>query len=114
MSERISPLAGKSAPKKLLVNVPRLVTAYFALLPDPSVTSQRVAFGTSGHRGSAFAGAFNEAHILAIAQAVCLYRRHAGTDGPLYLGMDTHALSEAAFATAIEVLAANGVETMID
>jgi phosphoglucomutase len=114
MSERISPLAGKSAPKKLLVNVPRLVTADFALLPDPSVTSQRVAFGTSGHRGSAFAGAFNEAHILAIAQAVCLYRRHAGTDGPLYLGMDTHALSEAAFATAIEVLAANGVETMID
>jgi phosphoglucomutase len=114
MSERISPLAGKSAPKKLLVNVPRLMTAYFALLPDPSVTSQRVAFGTSGHRGSAFAGAFNEAHILAIAQAVCLYRRHAGTDGPLYLGMDTHALSEAAFATAIEVLAANGVETMID
>jgi phosphoglucomutase len=90
------------------------MTAYFALLPDPSVTSQRVAFGTSGHRGSAFAGAFNEAHILAIAQAVCLYRRHAGTDGPLYLGMDTHALSEAAFATAIEVLAANGVETMID
>jgi len=114
MSERISPLAGKPVPRSLLVNVPRLMTAYFALLPDPSVTSQRVAFGTSGHRGSAFAGAFNEAHILAIAQAVCLYRRHAGTDGPLYLGMDTHALSEAAFATAIEVLAANGVETMID
>ena len=114
MSERISPLAGKPAPRKLLVNVPRLVTAYFALTPDPSITSQRVAFGTSGHRGSAFAGAFNEAHILAIAQAVCLYRRHAGTDGPLFLGMDTHALSEPAFATAIEVLAANGVETMID
>ena len=114
MSERISPLAGKPVPRSLLVNVPRLMTAYFALLPDPSVTSQRVAFGTSGHRGSAFAAAFNEAHILAIAQAVCLYRRHAGTDGPLYLGMDTHALSEAAFATAIEVLAANGVETMID
>jgi phosphoglucomutase len=82
--------------------------------PIHQITSQRVAFGTSGHRGSAFAAAFNEAHILAIAQAVCLYRRHAGTDGPLFLGMDTHALSEAAFATAIEVLAANGVETMID
>jgi phosphoglucomutase len=114
MSERISPLAGKPAPSSLLVNVPRLVTAYFALMPDPSIASQRVAFGTSGHRGSAFAAAFNEAHILAIAQAVCLYRRHAGIDGPLFLGMDTHALSEAAFATAIEVLAANGVETMID
>jgi phosphoglucomutase len=114
MSERISPLAGKPVPQKLLVNVPRLVTAYFALAPDPSIASQRVAFGTSGHRGSAFAAAFNEAHILAIAQAVCRYRRHAGTDGPLFLGMDTHALSEPAFATAIEVLAANGVETMID
>jgi phosphoglucomutase len=114
MSERISPLAGKPVPRSLLVNVPRLVTAYFALAPDPSITSQRVAFGTSGHRGSAFAAAFNEAHILAIAQAVCLYRRHARTDGPLFLGMDTHALSEPAFATAIEVLAANGAETMID
>jgi len=98
----------------LLVNIPRLVTAYFALVPDPAIASQRVAFGTSGHRGSAFATAFNEAHILAIAQAVCLYRRHAGIDGPLFLGMDTHALSEPAFASAVEVLAANGVETMID
>ena len=114
MSERISPLAGKPVPPSLLVNIPRLVTAYFALVPDPAIASQRVAFGTSGHRGSAFAAAFNEAHILAIAQAVCLYRRHAGIDGPLFLGMDTHALSEPAFATAIEVLAANGVETMID
>ena len=114
MSERISPLAGKPVPPSLLVNIPRLVTAYFALVPDPSIVSQRVVFGTSGHRGSAFAAAFNEAHILAIAQAVCLYRHHAGIDGPLFLGMDTHALSEAAFATAIEVLAANGVETMID
>ena len=114
MSERISPLAGKPVPRSLLVNVPRLVTAYFALAPDPSIASQRVAFGTSGHRGSAFAAAFNEAHILAITQAVCLYRRHAGIDGPLFLGMDTHALSEPAFVTAIEVLAANGVETMID
>src|SRR5665213_2323848 len=114
MSERISPLAGKPVPPSLLVNIPRLVTAYFTLAPDPSITAQRVVFGTSGHRGSAFGAAFNEAHILAIAQAVCLYRRHAGIDGPLFLGMDTHALSEAAFATAIEVLAANGVETMID
>ena len=114
MSERISPLAGKPVPPSLLVNIPRLVTAYFALVPDPAIASQRVAFGTSGHRGSAFATAFNEAHILAIAQAVCLYRRHAGIDGPLFLGMDTHALSEPAFASAVEVLAANGVETMID
>jgi phosphoglucomutase len=83
-------------------------------VPDPAIASQRVAFGTSGHRGSAFAAAFNEAHILAIAQAVCVYRRHAGIDGPLFLGMDTHALSEPAFATALEVLAADGVETMID
>src|ERR1051325_12024168 len=111
--ERISPLAGKQAPASLLVNVPRLVTAYFALMPDPATAAQLVAFGTSGHRGSAFAAAFNEAHILAIAQAVCLYRSRAGTDGPLFLGMDTHALSEPAFASALEVLAANGVETMI-
>ncbi|HEY5363929.1 MAG TPA: phosphoglucomutase (alpha-D-glucose-1,6-bisphosphate-dependent) [Aestuariivirga sp.] len=114
MSEHINPLAGKPAPASLLVNVPRLVTAYFTLVPDPAIVSQRVKFGTSGHRGSAFAAAFNEAHILAITQAVCLYRRHARIDGPLFLGMDTHALSESAFATAIEVLAANGVETMID
>ena len=114
MSERISPLAGKPVPRSLLVNVPRLMTAYFALTPDPAIAAQQVAFGTSGHRGSAFAAAFNEAHILAITQAVCLYRRHAGIGGPLFLGMDTHALSEAAFATAVEVLAANGVETMID
>ena len=92
----------------MLVNIPRLVTAYFALAPDPAIASQRVAFGTSGHRGSAFAGSFNEAHVLAIAQAVCLYRRHAGIEGPLFLGMDTHALSEPAFASALEVLAANG------
>ena len=98
----------------LLVNVPRLVTAYYSLTPDPDVAAQRVAFGTSGHRGSAFASAFNEAHILAIAQAVCLHRQRAGVDGPLFLGMDTHALSEPSFASAVEVLAANGVETMID
>lgn len=111
---RLSPLAGKPVPPSLLVNISRLLTAYFVLVPDPAIAAQRVAFGTSGHRGSAFAAAFNEAHILAITQAVCLYRRRVGTDGPLFLGMDTHALSEAAFATAIEVLAANGVETMID
>jgi phosphoglucomutase len=114
MSERISPMAGKPAPRAMLANIPRLVTAYFSLTPDPKVVSQRVAFGTSGHRGSALATAFNETHILAIAQAVCLYRRNAGITGPLFLGMDTHALSEAAFATAIEVLAANDVEVMID
>ncbi len=114
LAEKISPLAGKPVPPSLLVNVARLATSYFTLTPDPSIASQRVAFGTSGHRGSAFATAFNEAHILAITQAVCLYRRHAGFDGPLFLGMDTHALSEPAFATALEVLAANGVATMID
>lgn len=114
MAEDINPLAGKPVPATLLVNVPRLVTAYFETTPDPAIAAQRVAFGTSGHRGSAFAGAFNENHILAITQAVCLYRRRAGTDGPLFLGMDTHALSEPAFASAIEVLAANGVETIID
>ena len=114
MPEDVGPLAGKPAPRSLLVNVPRLMTAYCALSPDPAIVAQRVTFGTSGHRGSAFAAAFNEAHILAIGQAVCLYRRYAGIDGPLFLGMDTHALSEAAFATALEVLAGNGVETMID
>lgn len=114
MTEHINLLAGKPVPSSLLVNVPRLVTAYFTLIPDPAIVSQRVKFGTSGHRGSAFAAAFNEEHILAITQAVCLYRCHAGFDGPLFMGMDTHALSESAFATAIEVLAANGVETMID
>jgi phosphoglucomutase len=114
MSEQISALAGKAVPQKLLVNIPRLMTAYYTLAPDPEITAQRVTFGTSGHRGSAFASSFNEAHILAITQAVCLYRSSAGIDGPLYLGMDTHGLSEPAFASALEVLAANGVETMID
>src|SRR3974390_907934 len=107
-------LAGKPAPASLLVNVPRLVAAYFSLVPDPAIASQRVSFGTSGHRGSALDCAFNEAHILAIAQAVCLYRRKAGIDGPLFLGIDTHALAEPAFASALEVFAANGIETMID
>jgi phosphoglucomutase len=98
----------------MLVNVPRLMTAYFVEQPDPSVPEQRVAFGTSGHRGSALDAAFNEAHILATTQAICLYRRGKGIDGPLFLGIDTHALSEAARASAIEVLAANDVTTMLD
>ena len=114
MAESISPLAGKPVTQAMLVNVPRLVTAYFAQKPDPSIVSEKVSFGTSGHRGSAFERSFNEAHILAISQALCLYRKKAGIEGPLFLGMDTHALSEPAFATALEVLAANGVDTMID
>jgi phosphoglucomutase len=110
----VSPLAGKPAPASILVNVPRLVTAYYSEQPDPSVREQRVAFGTSGHRGSAFKTAFNEAHILAITEAICRYRTGQNTSGPLFLGMDTHALSEPAFASALEVLAAHGVEVMID
>jgi phosphoglucomutase len=110
----ISPLAGKPADPALLINVPRLVTAYYTGRPDPSVPAQRVAFGTSGHRGSALDNAFNEAHILAITQAICLYRKQQSIDGPLYIGFDTHALSEPAFASALEVLAANGVDVMVD
>ena len=109
----VSPLAGKPADASMLVDVPRLVRAYYTERPDPSVPEQRVAFGTSGHRGSAFDKAFNEWHILAISQAICLYRGQHGIDGPLFLGMDTHALSVPAFSTALEVLAANGVEVMI-
>ena len=97
----------------MLVNVPRLITAYYTEAPDPAVPAQRVAFGTSGHRGTAFNRSFNEGHILAITQAICLYRKRQGTDGPLFLGIDTHALSIPACATALEVLAANGVEVMI-
>jgi phosphoglucomutase len=110
---KINPAAGKPADPSLLVNVPKLVTAYYALQPDPSDPRQRVVFGTSGHRGSAFEGAFNEWHILAITQAICDYRKGQKLDGPLFLGMDTHALSEPAFATALEVLAANQVEVML-
>src|SRR5271165_3539042 len=110
----ISPLAGKPADASILVNVPRLVTAYYTGRPDPSVSAQRVAFGTSGHRGSSLDDAFNEAHILSITQAICLYRTQKGIDGPLFIGVDTHALSEPAFASALEVLAANGVEVMVD
>jgi phosphoglucomutase len=97
----------------MLVNVPRLVTAYYTRMPDATVPEQRVAFGTSGHRGSAFDKAFNEWHILAISQAICLYRKQNKIDGPLFLGMDTHALSVPACASALEVLAANGVEAML-
>jgi phosphoglucomutase len=110
---KVSPCAGKPAEASMLVNVPRLVTAYYTETPDPSVPEQRVAFGTSGHRGSAFEKAFNEWHILAISQAICLYRAQQKIDGPLFLGMDTHALSVPALASALEVLAANGVEVMI-
>jgi phosphoglucomutase len=109
----VSPFAGKPAEPSMLVNVPRLVTAYYAETPDASVPEQRVVFGTSGHRGSAFDKAFNEWHILAISQAICLYRKQKKIDGPLFLGMDTHALSVPAVASALEVLAANDVEVMI-
>jgi Phosphoglucomutase/phosphomannomutase, alpha/beta/alpha domain I len=95
----VSKLAGKPADPSVLINVPRLVTAYYTGLPDPGAPAQRVVFGTSGHRGSALDNAFNEAHILAITQAICLYRKQQGIDGPLYIGIDTHALSEPAFTT---------------
>ena len=109
----MSSLAGKPAPPAILVNVPRLVTAYYTDVPDPSVPAQRVVFGTSGHRGSAFNRSFNEWHVLAISEAICRYRRRRGIDGPLFLGVDTHALSEPACASALEVLAAHRVEVMI-
>jgi len=105
--------AGQPAPRSVLVNVPRLVSAYYTLEPDPSKPAQRVAFGTSGHRGSSLKATFNEGHVLATSQAICEHRRASGIDGPLFLGMDTHALSEAAIATALEVFAANGVEVMV-
>ncbi len=109
----MNPLAGKPAPRSLLVNVPRLVSAYYTHTPDPNNPQDLVVFGTSGHRGSPLKGTFNEPHILAIAQALCEHRANAGTTGPLFLGMDTHALSEPARATALEVFAANGIEVMI-
>ena len=110
---KVSPLAGKPADPALLVNVPQLVTAYYTDTPDPLVPAQRVVFGTSGHRGSSFEKSFNEWHILAISQAICLYRKQQKIDGPLFLGMDTHALSVPALASALEVLAANDVEVML-
>jgi phosphoglucomutase len=110
----IHPLAGKPAPQDLLVDIDKLRKEYYARKPDITDSAQRVSFGTSGHRGSSLRGAFNEAHVLAITQAICEYRSHQGINGPLYIGKDTHALSEPAFATALEVLAANSVEAMID
>jgi len=112
VSGRIDPLAGQPAPASRLTNVPRLITAYYSLKPDPGVAAQRVAFGTSGHRGSSLESSFNEAHVLSITQAICDYRKQKDIAGPLFLGFDTHALSAPAFASAIEVLAANGVEVM--
>ena len=108
-----SPLAGTFPSPDLLVDVPRLVTTYFTRRPDPADPLQQVSFGTSGHRGSALSGSFNEDHILAVTQAICSYRKSRGIDGPLYLGFDTHALSWPAFITALEVLAANGVTVRI-
>ena len=113
MSTTINLFAGKPAPLSLLVDVPALLAAYINLRPDSRVPAQRVAFGTSGHRGSSFACTFNEWHVLAITQAICDYRKSQGIDGPLYIGIDTHALSQPAFESALEVLAANGVEAMI-
>jgi phosphoglucomutase len=112
-SMKISPLAGKPAPASILVDVPALIAGYYTGRPDAGVAAQRVAFGTSGHRGSSFALTFNENHVLAISQAVCDYRAKTGVDGPLFLGIDTHALSVPAARTALEVFAANGVQTMI-
>ena len=110
----VNPLAGKPADPSILINVGKLVSAYYAGQPDPSVPAQRVAFGTSGHRGCSLDNSFNEAHILAITQAICLYRKQQSIDGPLYIGFDTHALSEPAFKSALEVLAGNGVDVMVD
>ena len=109
----ISPYAGKPTEPWILVNVPKLISSFYTEIPDPSIPEQRVAFGTSGHRGSSLKKSFNEWHILAIAQAICLYRKEKKTDGPLFIGMDTHALSVPAFAAALEVFAANEVELMI-
>ncbi len=114
MADQLHLLAGKTVPPSMMVNIPKLITAYFAGKPDPAVPSQRVAFGTSGHRGSAFDTAFNEAHILAISQAICDHRRQRGITGPLFIGIDTHALSEPALVSALEVFAANGLDVMID
>ena len=113
MSARINPGAGQPAPAASLVDVPRLITAYYSERPDPAIAAQRVAFGTSGHRGSSFDIGFNEYHVLAISQAICEYRRQQNINGPLFIGFDTHALSAPAFASAMEVLAANGVEVMV-
>ncbi len=109
----IHKLAGKQVPRSILANIPRLVSAYYTHKPDVSIPAQRIAFGTSGHRGSSFKHSFNEDHVLAISQAICEYRKSKNISGPLFIGMDTHALSEAALASAIEVLAANNVTVMV-
>jgi phosphoglucomutase len=109
----INPLAGKLPPEEILVNVAKLVTAYYSEVPDPAIAAQRVAFGTSGHRGNSFNKSFNEAHVLAISQAICEYRKLQNINGPLFIGIDSHALSEPALVSSLEVLAANGVEVMI-
>ncbi|MCK9275884.1 MAG: phosphoglucomutase (alpha-D-glucose-1,6-bisphosphate-dependent) [Syntrophales bacterium] len=111
---KISPLAGKKAEASMLVDVPRLVSAYYTYLPDPDRRSERIAFGTSGHRGSSFEKSFNERHILAVSQAICFFREHKKIKGPLYLGIDTHALSVPAMISALEVLAANNIEVIVD
>jgi phosphoglucomutase len=113
LNPKINPLAGQAAPAASLTDIPRLVSAYYTERPDPAIAAQRVAFGTSGHRGSSFDSSFNEYHVLAISQAICEYRRRQNINGPLFIGCDTHALSAPAFASALEVLAANGVEVMI-
>jgi phosphoglucomutase len=113
VSAKISPLAGKPATDSTLVDLSKLLAAYVDLKPDPSVPEQRVVFGTSGHRGSSFDRSFNETHVLAVVQAICEYRRKVGVDGPIYVGIDTHALSQPALESTLEVLAANGVETLI-
>ena len=110
----LHPLAGKPAPESILCNIPRLVSNYYSLAPDAAETGHRVAFGTSGHRGCSDKHSFNEAHILAISQAVSEHRAGQAIDGPLFLGIDTHALSEPALISAVEVFAANGIEVMID
>src|SRR5215510_4801160 len=110
----IHPLAGQSAPRELLVDLDKLNKEYCARKPDVTDSAQRVSFGTSGHRGSSLRGSFNEGHVLAITQAICEYRGSQGINGPLYIGRDTHALSEPAFVSALEVLAANGIQVMID
>ncbi|MCX7668576.1 MAG: phosphoglucomutase, alpha-D-glucose phosphate-specific, partial [Anaerolineae bacterium] len=109
----LHPLAGKPAPREILINVPRLVSAYYTEHPEPANPAHAVAFGTSGHRGTSQACSFNDDHIAAISQAICEYRSAQGVTGPLFIGMDTHALSEPALSTAIEVFAANGVDVMV-
>src|SRR5476651_103188 len=114
MAKTLSEFAGKPVTAAMLIDVPRLLTSYFSDKPDPAIATQRVSFGTSGHRGSALTKSFNEDHILAITQAICRFRQSRQITGPLFIGRDTHALSEPALATALEVLAANSVTAMID